>query len=290
MPIGRHMFGHWLVPAVVVVALVSLGPPLAGARDQRLLPSLALHRVFDELRSQPTKQGEIAASVLSQTTTTGLDVSERFALAELYFAAIMPKEATSTYLTFADGHDQRARTANQRVLFMKMVAFQSFDGVEAQIAAYRKRFPPDVADLYGLDEPVFALAEHYRSTGADEEVVALVGDEVGRLPDTAPFYSYGLLPRYADVFVKAGRRDDLLRLLRRAEAGYRDVPESAEAAPPVVVHRPGVVHRVEEQLRADYESSAAVDASLVSGKRKISDSLKSIGAGPSSESRSARSR
>jgi len=208
---------------------------------------------------------------------TGLSGDEAFALAELYFAALMPKESTDAYAAFTGGSDQRARTALQRIIFMKMVAFQQFDGIADDLAAYRKRFRPSSDDIFGLDEALAVLAVHLRGEGKHDEVVKLVVDEIETLPSDAPYMSYGLVASNIESFQKTGKQDDAVRLLKRALQAYADVADTKVPVPTgSIEHRAGVVHRVEQKLRLDYAPAPSQDDYIIDAKSKIKSVLSTL--------------
>ena len=265
--------------AVVFLTLVPVrGVPLpASLGDAPWLPSRALHEVFDQMRSQPTKQGEIAKQVLSRTQTAGLSRDEAFALAELYFAALMPKQSTEAYSAFTSGNDQHARTALQRVIFMKMVAFQQFDGITDDLVAYRKRFQPSSDDIFGLAEPIGVLAAHFRSEGRHDDVVKLVVEELAALPLDAPYMSFSLVASNLESFQRTGKQDDAVRLLKAATRAYAHVADTKVSVPTgPIEHRPGIIHRVEQQLRLDYAPAPSQDDSIVDAKAKVKSALSTL--------------
>jgi hypothetical protein len=268
-----------LFTQLICLAIMAVAAHVDLAANQSLLPSAALHGVFEQLRVPATKQGDVAKDVLSHTQISGLSRDEQFALAELYFAALMPKEATAAYTPFMAGNDQFARTATQRVIFMKMAAFQNYDPVAADIVAYRKKFPLGKNDLFGLDGVVNGLSGHHRTAGNHDLAASTIIEEIESLPKDAPYMSYRLLVPNIESFQKAGKQDVLLRLIKQGLALYADVADAPTSVPEgAIVHRPGVVHRVEQRLRLDYAPDWRNDDGLIATKKALRDALTRLNA------------
>jgi hypothetical protein len=245
-----------LIAALCVGAILLTGLNTASSRAQEpsLLPTDALHQIHVELSGQPGKQKEIAMRYLPKVKTTDLSRDEQFALGEVYFVALMPKEARDAFAPFTGGRDMQARIARQRILWMTMAADRKYDGIEPMLVDYRRRFKPVAADTRHLSGAVFGIAEHYQSIGDHERAVKLVLEEVESLPGDAPYHSLRLPAQLFTSFEKTGRAETATRLLDKARATLRAMlpkPEVADGATTPPAHRPGVYHRREEGLTAD---------------------------------------
>ncbi|HEV2913726.1 MAG TPA: hypothetical protein VGX92_10650 [Pyrinomonadaceae bacterium] len=242
-----------------VTISLSIGATRNGSQDEKtLLPTEALHEIFQEMVGQPNKQKEIATKYLAKAKTTDLTSDEQFALGELYFAAVMPDESKAVFEKFIPGNDLKARMAWQSVMLINMRAFQNYDGTENDIRKYRAKFRPVKEDLPHLYWVVFGVADNYRTKGNHEKAIELVMQEIESLPSNAPYYSYGLAATFLDSFKQVGKQEYAIRILEKARdiyttalAGKDDMPQinNPKAA---IAHRPGVLHRVVEGLWADY--------------------------------------
>jgi hypothetical protein len=276
-----------ILPLIIISAatILSSRPKVAAqvSNEAALLPTEALHFIFQELVDQPTRQKEIAEKYLSRVSTTNLKSAEQFALGEVYFVALKPKESTEVYEKFISGHDMRARMAWQRVILMKIRAFEKVDEAEKEIYQYRKRFPADEKDLFHLAYPVSSLARYYADKGDHERVVKLISDEIESLPSNAPYYSFGMVATFFESFKNVGKEEAAIRMLERGRniysaAAAKNGKFSTETKPlqGKIRHRPGVLHSVGEGLLKDYPPSQQVDASFKTNYDRINTTLAKV--------------
>lgn len=231
--------------------LLGFSTPLP-AQEEQLLPTQALHEIYLQADVEGKNRKQIAPGIVARTQKTGLGRDEEFALGEVYYSAFQPQEARAVYEKFARGSDAFARQALQRMMWMEMAAMQKYDGIEAQIDAYRARFRPVKDDLRHLYFPVFGLADHYAKTDP-EKAVKLVLDEIRSLPQDVPYYSLSLIVPLFEAFERTGRAAEALTLLKAARETYSKSPFVTN--PPqktAVAHRAGVIHMPEQGLMLDY--------------------------------------
>ena len=250
----------------LVMSCLFMTAQSASKDEPTLLPTEALHKIFEEMKGQGSKQKEIAAKFLAQVKTADLSADEQFALAEVYFAAIMPKEAKAAYQKFASGNDLKARLAWQRVLWITMASEQIYDSVENQLGPYRAKFPAVKDDLFHLQSAVFGVADKYREQGNHEKAVKLVTEEIKSLPGDAPYYSYALAATFFDSFKKVGQEEAAIQMLEKARdiyaAAWAKLGAADQGSDASIAHRAGAFHRVEEGLRSDYPPAKQLDLTL----------------------------
>jgi hypothetical protein len=92
--------------------------PQTQNSERKLLPTEALHTIFQELQKTLDKQREVTKGILPRVQAENISSDERFALGEAYLVSLMPKESTVTFEKFRSGKDLRARFAWQRVLLI----------------------------------------------------------------------------------------------------------------------------------------------------------------------------
>jgi hypothetical protein len=220
-----------------------------------LLPAAALHGFLEEFgRSDRSAQADIASRWLERTRRRGLSDDERLALAELHFVAFDPGAAGPGFRPFAGGTDTRARLATQRLLRMRMAAYDVYDGVEEAIREARGRLPAVATDPWPFHASVSTLARHYADRGDHEAVVRVVMEELSTIPVDGVFFSHTLPGEFISSFEQTGRRADAIAHMQRvrdALAHGERISREEAAVPLAPPHVDGVVHRLEEGLLRD---------------------------------------
>lgn len=246
--------------------MVSHPAQLAVSEEKTLLPTEALHQIFEELRTQPTKQGEIGERILQKIKTTDLSSAEEFALAEVYFVSLMGGKAKQAFPKFAKGDGLNARIARQRLMRMKFVIDEKIDDVEKEVYEYRAQLKPVKTDLVHSSSIVGSLARHYQTKGDYEKAVKLIVDGLEMMPLDAPYRAFRLPATHYSSFEKAGKKDVALKLLERArEAMQKNLKENRftvnnQSKPQTITHRAGTFHRLEGRLLEDVAEDIAAIA------------------------------
>jgi len=230
------------------------GSRLVPQGSDSLLPTVALHALHEELaQSGRSAQREIATRLLRQTRRGGLQEAERFALAELHFAAFDPEGADAGFEGFASRTDLPGRIATQRRFRIQMAAFDAYAGAELRIREARARLPAVAWDPWHLQSSVSTLAKYHADRGEHDVVVRLVREELAALPVDVVFFSHSLPGEYLTSFEAEGLGAEAIGHMQQVRAAIgAGGPRSARGEiPPAAPHREGVIHRLEEGLLRD---------------------------------------
>ncbi|NKB88762.1 MAG: hypothetical protein GKS06_11125 [Acidobacteria bacterium] len=212
--------GRFIAGFVTLAMFMPFGALASAIPQSALPPSELLVLVRDTLTRFPERpQRETVRGYLERMQEPGDSDIERLAAAELAFLAIDPNGARDGFEPFLDQRDFVGRAAWQRMLRVRFAAFQMFDEVEAQIAAYRQNFQADPEDRAHLSGAVRDLAGHHFGNAGADKAMQLVIDEVESLPNNAPYDSFMLPATFFEQFAAAGAAERACRMLTEAQAG-----------------------------------------------------------------------
>lgn len=218
-------------------------------------PTEALHGFHTELRGKPPgDQGPIAARWRgrAQADTTKLSADERLALAELHFVALDPEPAYALFAALAEGNDLRALHASQRMMRIRMAAFDDYSTAEADLKAYRARFPRSPEDLVHLRTAVATLVQRYRTQGQDTAAARVILDELATLSPSVPYMSWFLVFQLPGLGRSTEAAAFLQSLRDSLPARYDTSLARLADTDSLPLHRAAVLHRIEFGLSQDY--------------------------------------
>lgn len=188
--------------------------------------------------------------------TESLDKYQNFALGEVYFLNLKPRESLAQYEMFMDGTDLRARIAWQKAMQINYAAYDRHEKVEGMVEDYWQKFPPTPEDIWHADWQIKNLATKYQEEGDHQKVVDIVTREVNRLPLNAPYRSLRLPAVFMNSFVAVGQEDAARLMLRKSVVAMRQglaellsAQEASVSIFPSTPLVPGTYFRMEEGLQ-----------------------------------------
>ncbi len=231
-----------------VAILFTLLGTLAFAADGSLLPSevtvLARHAI---LANPSAGRKTITVPLVARMQTDGLSEIERYMKGEAHFLNLEPEESRDEFWNFRNRDDDLGRVANQRLMVIRINAFQMVDELlEKDIPNYRERFGSRANDRYGITFPVSRTALLLIDRGDVDVALDLVVEEVRRHDKfDAPYTAYTLVGQFFSTAREHGRGAEFAELHDWIVAGLSDVIAKRLATPgkdaPQDVGLPGFV-------------------------------------------------
>ncbi|MBR9814010.1 hypothetical protein GYB61_09175 [bacterium] len=187
-----------------------------------LLPSeatLLINRALDQQADAPRRS--ITGPYVRRIDATVESASEKFYQGEIAFLDFRPDAAFEAFTQAASGDSDIARVANQRLLIIRVNAYEQYDAVVKEHApAYRQRFPIRPDDRYGISYPLLQVAAHYFRSGRGDEALDIIRKEVmAHDAFEAPYLAYSLPLRAMAHAKDAAQRTALLELAGWAKDG-----------------------------------------------------------------------
>ena len=159
--------------------------------------------------------------------TDDLTEIERFMKGEVHFLNFEPEESRDEYWRFRDRDDDLGRVANQRLMIIRINAFQMIDElVNDDIPRFREKFGARADDRYGITFAVSRAAQQLADKGDVDAALDLIVEEV-RAHDKfdGPYTAYGLVGQFMQMAVDADRADEFVALNHWVLEGLNDAVE-----------------------------------------------------------------
>ncbi len=192
-----------LLSAIAVLSM-SIG---ASAGDV-LLPSEFTILVNHALEAQPgVDRKSVTTPLIARVRTEGLSEQERFMKGEVHVLHLQPEESRDEYWEFRNRDDDIGRVAWQRLMIIRINAFQMVDElVDRDIPRFENRFGVRADDRYGISFPVQRTAELLAERGDADAALDLVARHV-RQHDRfdAPYSAYALPGQFFALAADNGR-------------------------------------------------------------------------------------
>jgi len=231
-----------------VFLLCNLFPALALAADGTLLPSEMTILANHAIRADPSiARKTITVPLLERMQTDGLSEIERFMKGEAHFLNLQPEESRDEFWDFRNRDDDFGRVANQRLMTIRINAFQMIDALlESDIPKYRERYGSRADDRYGITFPLSRTALLLIDRGDVDAALDLVVNEVRRHDRfDAPYSAYALIGQFSATAKEHGRADEFVALHEWIMDGLNLAIEERLATPAVATSQdvglPGVV-------------------------------------------------
>lgn len=186
-----------------------------------LLPSETTTLMVRALQQNPiSERTSITRPIMARMRTDDLEAYENFLKGEAHFINFEPEPARDSFWAFRDRNDDLGRVASQRLMIIRINAFNMVDElVNQDIPAYRDRFETSPHDRFGISYPVMQTARALAEAGKPQEALDLVVDEVERHDEfDAPYFAY----RLPDSFMKLADEHDRAKEFRALKRWVSD--------------------------------------------------------------------
>lgn len=215
----------WLIIAVIS----SISATGALAAEGNILPSEMTVLTNHAMLANPdADRRSITAPLIARMQTEELDELERFMKGEAHFLHLQPEESRDEFWQFRERDDNIGRVANQRLMIIRINAFQMADELlNDDIPRYRDKFGVDSSDRYGITFPVTRTAQQLIARGDVDAALDLIVEEV-RTHDEfdAPYMAYSLAGQFMQTAIDNGRADEFVELNEWVLAGLNKAIET----------------------------------------------------------------
>ena len=199
----------------LLAACLALVLPLAVQADENLLPSEITILVNHALEAQPgVDRKSVTTPLIARMQTADLPDMERFMKGEVHFLHLQPEESRDEYWEFRNRDDDIGRVAWQRLMVIRINAFQMVDVLlDRDIPRYEKRFDVRADDRHGISFPVQRTAELLAERGDAKRALDLVAHHV-RQHDRfdAPYSAYALPGQFFSLAEENGRDEEFAEM------------------------------------------------------------------------------
>ncbi len=199
-----------LATAVIGLVLSSSAP---AAQD--LLPSEFTVLVNHALAAKPgVDRRSVTTPLMERLKTEELSENERFLKGEAHFLHLQPEESRDEFWAFRDRDDDFGRVAWQRLMIIRINAFQMVDElVETDIPRYNERFGVRADDRYGISFPIQRTAQVLAENGRADQALDLVAAHVRQHKRfDAPYTAYALPGQFFELAAEHDRADEFRAL------------------------------------------------------------------------------
>ena len=176
-------------------AIVALALSCSVNAAENLLPSEFTVLVNHALEATPgIDRKSVITPLIERVRTEGLSDMERYLKGEVHFLTLEPEKSRDEYWEFRNRDDDIGRVAWQRLMVIRINAFQMVDELlERDIPRYNERFGIRANDRYGITFPVQRTAELLVERGHADQALNLIASHV-RQHDRfdAPYSAYAL--------------------------------------------------------------------------------------------------
>ncbi len=233
-----------------LLLFVTLQVQTSFAHDETLLPSEVTILINRAMQDQPDAARTVLTKpIVARLNSDNLSDIETFMLGEVYFLNLEPEPSRDGFWEARKRDDDVGRVASQRLMIIRVNAFQMADKVVDEDApSYRKRFPVSPHDRYGISYPLSQAARLLAKDGAQQLALDLIVEEV-KLHEKfdAPYAAYGLPGQFMKLAFENGRGDEFAALHDWVMEGLNTVIEKRLQSAPDTLERnsgiPGVVFR-----------------------------------------------
>jgi hypothetical protein len=239
-----------LLIATATILITSLISKNAFAETGELWPSEAVTLINHSLQTNPgAKRREITAPFVERMRTDDLSEMEMFFKGESHFLDLQPEPARDVYWEFRSRSDLLGRVALQRLMVIRINAFSMIsDVLEKDIPEYRRRFPVQANDRYGITFPLSRTATALIEKDRAMEALDLIVEHVNLHDEFDSAYTAYRLPgQFLEVARQNGREAEFVELHKNAIAGLDAAINKRLTATPVeadpIEKIPGIVFR-----------------------------------------------
>jgi hypothetical protein len=239
-----------LLIAAAMILTTSLISKSAFAENGELWPSEAVTLINQSLQTHPgAKRREITAPFIERMRTDDLSEMEMFFKGESHFLDLQPEPARDVYWEFRTRSDLLGRVALQRLMVIRINAFGMISNVmEKDIPEYRRRFPVQANDRYGITFPLSRTATALIEKDRAMEALDLIVEHVNLHDEFDSAYAAYRLPgQFLEVARQNGRETEFIELHKSAIAGLNEAIKKRLVATPVeadpIESVPGIVFR-----------------------------------------------
>ena len=201
----------------LLAACLALVLPLAVQADEDLLPSEITILVNHALEAQPgVDRKSVTTPLIARMQTADLPDMERFMKGEVHFLHLQPEESRDEYWEFRNRDDDIGRVAWQRLMVIRINAFQMVDVLlDRDIPRYEERFGIRADDRHGISFPVQRTAELLAEHDDANRALDLIAHHV-RLHDRfdAPYSAYALPGQFLSLAEENGHDQEFVELTR----------------------------------------------------------------------------
>ena len=267
-----------LLSAAAIMMTASLISNSAFGQTGGLSPSEAVTLINHSLELHPdAKRREITAPFIERMHSDNLSEMESFFLGESHFLDLQPEPARDVYWEFRSRSDLLGQVALQRLMVIRINAFGMIsDVMEKDIPEYRRRFPVQANDRYGITFPLSRTAMALIEKDRAMEALDLVVEHV-RLHDDfdSAYTAYRLPGQFLDVARQKGREAEFIELHKSAIVGLDAAINQRLTATPVeadpIEKLPGIV------FRSLFEDSDLTYHRWTAEMMELRDELQSMG-------------
>lgn len=189
--------------------------PFAAQANEDLLPSEFTILVTHALEAQPgVDRKSVTTPLIARMQTDDLPEMERFMKGEAHFLHLQPEESRDEYWEFRNRDDDIGRVAWQRLMIIRINAFQMADELlDRDIPRYEERFGVRADDRHGISFPVQRTAELIAARGDANRALDLVAHHV-RLHDRfdGPYTAYALPNQFLSLAGENARAEEFEEL------------------------------------------------------------------------------
>jgi hypothetical protein len=218
---------------LTVLALLWLPQIAKSESPGKLLPSEAITLMVTDAMNNPTfSREDVYQAYLPRVITDDLNEEEQFYLGEVYFFALMPEEARDAYYPLRQGESLVARVAWQRLLQIRVRAFEMHERAATDMVNFRKTFAADPADREYLSRQVLNFGNYYARQGEHEKVVGVVEAELAALNYGGAYASFIHPATFIESYIATGRMQQAIKHLQSAHDGLTETLKVRVSSPP----------------------------------------------------------
>jgi hypothetical protein len=201
----------------LLATCLALVLPIAVQANGDLLPSEITILVNHALEAQPgVDRRSVTTPLVARMQTDDLPEIERFMKGEVHFLHLQPEESRDEYWEFRNRDDDLGRVAWQRLMVIRINAFQMVDVLlDRDIPRYEERFGVRADDRHGISFPVQRTVQLLAERGDAGRALDLLVHHV-RLHDRfdAPYSAYALPGQFFSLAEENGRKKEFEELNR----------------------------------------------------------------------------
>jgi hypothetical protein len=197
----------------VVLAVMALST--FAVADDSLLPSEITILTNHAMQTQPgADRNAITTPLVARMQTDDLSELEHFMKGEVHFLHLQPEEARDEFWEFRNREDDLGRVAWQRLMVVRINAFQMVDTlVDQDIPRYEKQFGIRADDRHGVSFPMQRTAQLLADRGDADRALDLIAGYVRKHDQfDAPYTAYALPGQFFSLAAENGRADEFREL------------------------------------------------------------------------------
>ena len=236
--------------AVTMIALL-ISNNAVGASDE-LWPSEAVTLINNALRlnlNPDARRTDVTTPFIERMRTDELSEMEFYFKGESHFLHLQPEPARDVYWEFRNRSDSLGRVAAQRLMVIRINAFGMISAIlKNDIPNYRRRFPVQSNDRYGITFPVSRTATALIDQDRADEALDLIVAQVNLHDEFDSAYTAYRLPyQFLEIARRNGRAREFIDLHNSVVSGLDAAIKRRLSADPVdpkpVKKLPGIVFR-----------------------------------------------